>query len=233
MTIDGNLLTELLEEFQSSTEGIHGATIIYAPKMVIDNRRNAYQLKPPIPEVGKSFFRGNYWESGIHFYLSDNYYGSLRAGNSENKSWMFSSKHIVRFSDYDQLTVSNHSWTWDRTEEIYSFEHSFLELPFKKNQYLKYSEIIEYNLNIKDLTAIYSCLFLWHRTCSYLSVKCTQRNWEHCQGQRSPGKGCNGQSHVEDGYFSRNGRWGRQRAQYCRGPGAVHTGLHQFQDLLG
>jgi hypothetical protein len=127
--------------------------ILYTPTIVMDNRRNSYRLPDPLPEFGKNYHRGEFWRFNTHFYLNQYMYGNLQFGRAKEKGAGYGGQYILRFSDYDQFTYINENWQYGRTQEVFSFEHSFLELPKKRKNKFTFNELLTYNEEIKDLPA--------------------------------------------------------------------------------
>ncbi len=127
--------------------------IVYTPTLVVDNRRNAYKLPTPLPEAGKTAFRGDYWRFNTHYYVNELLYGNLQFGRAKEKGAGYGGQFIFRFSDYDQFNYINENWQYGRTQEVYSYEHSFMELPMKKKRKLTFNEMLTYNDEIKNLPA--------------------------------------------------------------------------------
>lgn len=125
----------------------------YVPCIVEDRRRNAYSLPAPLPEFGKNDFRGEYWRWNTNYYLADWLYGNVQFGRAKEKGAGYGGQHIVRFSDLDQLTYINDNWQYARTQEVFSYEHSFVALPKKPADNLSFNELLRYNDQLKSLSA--------------------------------------------------------------------------------
>ncbi|MDR1113547.1 MAG: hypothetical protein LBL50_00470 [Candidatus Margulisbacteria bacterium] len=103
--------------------------VYYAPTLVFDSRPNAYSIPTPLPEFGVSAFRGAYWRWNAHYFLRENLYGNLQFGRAEEKGAGYGFQQIVRLSDAAQLTYINQNWQYWPTQETFSWEYSFLEIP--------------------------------------------------------------------------------------------------------
>lgn len=126
--------------------------LIYTPTLIVDKRRNSYTLPDPLPEAGKTSFRGDYWRFNTHYYLNEFFYGNIQFGRAKEKGAGYGGQFIFRLSDYDQFNYINENWQYDRTQEIFSFEHSFIDLPrFKKK--MNFNELLKYNEDISSLEA--------------------------------------------------------------------------------
>jgi hypothetical protein len=126
--------------------------LIYTPTLVMDKRRNSYKLPDPLPEVGKTSFRGDYWRFNTHYYVNEFLYGNLQFGRAKEKGAGYGGQFIFRLSDYDQFNYINENWQYDRTEEVFSFEHSFIEVPRLKKK-MTFNELLRYNEELSELEA--------------------------------------------------------------------------------
>jgi len=126
--------------------------IIYTPTLIVDKRRNSYTLPNPLPEFGKSSFRGDYGRFNTHYYVNEYLYGNLQFGRAKEKGAGYGGQFIFRASDYDQFNYTNENWQYGRTEEVFSFEHSFLDLPKLKKR-MKFTELLKYNDDISTMDA--------------------------------------------------------------------------------
>lgn len=129
---------------------LFGYPFFYAPQLIIDERRNSYQLPDPLPQFGENEFRGRYWRENIHVYGNEYIYGNLQFGRSEEKGAGYGGQAIVRLSERDHLTYITDNWQYDRTQELLSYEHSFIDLPNKKK--ISFNDLFRYNENIRDLS---------------------------------------------------------------------------------
>jgi hypothetical protein len=133
---------------------LFGYPFFYVPVIVDDKRRNAFKLPDPLPEFGRDTFRGDYWRWNNHYYINEYLYGNFQFGRSKEKGAGYGGQQIVRFSDYDQFTYINQNWQYDRPQEVFSFEHSFLELPRPNGQKkFTFNELLRYNEEVSELPA--------------------------------------------------------------------------------
>ncbi|MDR1453854.1 MAG: hypothetical protein LBJ25_07785 [Candidatus Margulisbacteria bacterium] len=105
------------------------APIYYAPALIFDNRPNAFSIPAPLPEFGNNIFNGVYWRWNINYFWQDNLYGNLYFGRAAEKGAGYGFQQIVRFSDASQMTYRNQNWQYWPTQEEFSWEYSFLEIP--------------------------------------------------------------------------------------------------------
>lgn len=126
--------------------------IIYTPTLVVDKRRNYYQLPTPLPEIGKNIYRGDYWRLNSHYYINEWFYGNLQFGRAKEKGAGYGGQFIFRLSDYDQFNYINENWQYGRTQEVFSFEHHFLDIPKPKAK-MGFNELLRYNEAISELPA--------------------------------------------------------------------------------
>lgn len=131
---------------------LFGHPFFYAPQLIIDERRNTYQLPDPLPQFGENDFKGIYWRENIHVYGNEYIYGNLQFGRSEEKGAGYGGQAIVRFSDRDHFTYINDNWQYANTQELFSYEHSFVDLPKKKR--LSFNQLFRYNEEIRDLAGV-------------------------------------------------------------------------------
>lgn len=127
--------------------------VFYVPCIVEDRRRNAYALPAPLPEVGKTDFRGEYWRWNTNYYAADWLYGNVQFGRAKEKGAGYGGQHILRFSDQDHFTYINENWQYDRTQEVFSYEHSFVALPKRNKDTLSFNELLRYNELLKEAEA--------------------------------------------------------------------------------
>lgn len=127
--------------------------VFYVPCAVEDRRRNAYVLPAPLPEFGKTDFRGEFWRWNTNYYAADWLYGNVQFGRSKKKGAGYGGQHILRFSDTDHFTYINDNWQYDRTQQIFSYEHSFVALPKKPANGMSFNELLRYNDTLKELEA--------------------------------------------------------------------------------
>lgn len=126
--------------------------VFYVPCVVEDRRRNAYKLPAPLPEFGKTDFRGEFWRWNTNYYVADWLYGNVQFGRAKEKGAGYGGQHIIRLSDLDQVTYINDNWQYARTQEVFSYEHSFVALP-KKPENMSFNDLLRYNEALKELSA--------------------------------------------------------------------------------
>ncbi|MDR2428838.1 MAG: hypothetical protein LBD62_03425 [Candidatus Margulisbacteria bacterium] len=125
--------------------------VYYAPTMILDYRPNAFSIPAPLPEFGNNIFSGAYWRWNVNYFWQDNLYGNLHFGQAEEKGAGYGFQQIVRFSDASQMTYINQNWQYWPTQEEFSWEYSFLEIPSFN---AKYADRIRNEFNSLRITRI-------------------------------------------------------------------------------
>jgi len=130
----------------------------YIPVYVTDQRRTAFHMPGSIPEWGRTYFSGDYFRWNSHYYINEKYYGNLQANWTQLKGFGYGIQSIMRFSDRDQMVYVNRNWQNFPTQETFSYEHSFLELPYDDKENIDFVKLWQYSEEIK--TAKANSLFL-------------------------------------------------------------------------
>ncbi len=124
--------------------------IYHIPIWVIDNRRNAFQIPYPLPEIGTTKYRGDFWTWNTHYYFNPMFYGFTHFGGSQYKGAMVGLGQIVRLNDQDQFYLGGDFWQMTEPQLRAEYNHSFLKLPPRKRR-MTFEEMLDYNMRVKDL----------------------------------------------------------------------------------
>ncbi len=127
-------------------------TFYTIPVWVIDTRRNAFTMPPPLPTLGSSKYRGTYGVLNTHYFLNEKLYGFAHLGDSETKGLMGGFGQIIRYSDQDQFYAGGDWWAFAEPQTRLEYNHSFLQLPYRKPR-MNFEEMLDYNRRVKDLNS--------------------------------------------------------------------------------
>jgi len=104
-----------------------GSPILYAYNAVIDERFGPYRIRTPLPEFGKTLFKGTFWQENINYFINEMFYGNVYFGDSEKMGTLYGWEQIIRFDDRFHFYYNGTNFSDGDTEELISFTYLFVD----------------------------------------------------------------------------------------------------------